>query len=41
MIDEVISNALVSKLEALNDLEDNKLNVSNKTKVNDVTNISH
>jgi len=41
MIDEVISNALVSKLEALNDLEDNKLNVSNKTKVNDETNISH
>ena len=41
MIDEVISNALVSKLEALNDLEDNKLNVSNKTQVNDETNISH
>ena len=41
MIDEVISNALVSKLEALTDLEDNKLNVSNKTQVNDETNISH
>ncbi|MDA9289048.1 endopeptidase La [Alphaproteobacteria bacterium] len=41
MIDEVISNALVSKLEALNDLENNKLNVSDKTKVNDETNISH
>jgi len=41
MIDEVISNALVSKLEALTDLENNKLNVSNKTQVNDETNISH
>ena len=41
MIDEVISNALVSKLVTLTDLEANKLNVSNKTHVNDETNISH
>jgi ATP-dependent Lon protease len=41
MIDEVISNALVSKLVALTDLEANKLNISNKTHVNDETNISH
>ena len=41
MIDEVISNALVSKLVTLTDLEANKLNVSNKTHVNDETNLSH
>ena len=41
MIDEVISNALVSKLEALTEIEDNKISVSNKNRVNDETNLSH
>ena len=41
MIDDVISNALVSQPIELTSLEANKLNISNKNQTNGETNISH